>query len=183
MALRFFLKILSQLVITRPGKTSFELSSADPAVKDVLRANPKGFGGKDFFGMVNQAKDKVVFPRVRRTGYKICSDDDIRCVFDIQIAYLVFKGDDVSSLFIHIEGLIKQGKKLAVNDGGIMVEPISLLIYIHHTWGYLIVPLAPVFSGRHLPSLAFEDERDRSIIHQRHGHLRLKLTSGHRNPF
>jgi hypothetical protein len=88
-AFRFFLKMLSQLVITRPGKTSFELSFADLAVKDVLSADPKGFGGKDFFGIVNQAKDKVVLLRVRGTGYKICSDDDIRCVFDVQIAYLI----------------------------------------------------------------------------------------------
>jgi hypothetical protein len=90
---------------------------------------------------------------MRGTGYKVCSDDDIRCVLNIQAAYLVLEPDNVSSLFIYIEGLVKKGKKLAVNNGSVIVEPISLLIHIDHTWRELLVSTTLVYPIRHFSLL------------------------------
>jgi hypothetical protein len=86
--LGLFLKILTKLVITGPGETRLALSVSDLAVKDVLSTNPKGFGGKGFFTVVNQTKDKAVFTPMSRARYKVGPDDDVRGILHVQKAYL-----------------------------------------------------------------------------------------------
>ncbi|MBW2566290.1 MAG: hypothetical protein JRE24_05265 [Deltaproteobacteria bacterium] len=88
---RLFLKILSKLVVTGSGETGLELSIPQLAVKDVARTNRKGFRVKVFLAIVREAEDKVVLFSMRGARHEVCSDDDMRCVLNIQMAHLVFK--------------------------------------------------------------------------------------------
>jgi hypothetical protein len=146
------------LVITGSGETSLDRSVLDLTVKDVLRTNPKGFGGKGFFTIVNQTKDKAVFIPMSRSRYKVGSDDDVRGILDVQKAYLFVKADDVSSLFIYVEGLVKKSKKLAVNNRGSFMKPSSLLVHTDHAWRDVIGRLVYFFPSRQFVTCFRESE-------------------------
>jgi len=99
--------MVGELVVTGAGKTGSEFSPLDLAVEDMVRSNPKGFGGKLFFGIVYEMEDETLRRPVTATPKKVCPKDHKRCVFNIQTADLILELDNVAPLIIHTETLVK----------------------------------------------------------------------------
>jgi hypothetical protein len=175
--------MLGELVITWARKTGPEFAPADLAVEDIVGSNPKGFGGKLFLGVVYEVEDKTIFLSVTASAKKVRPEDHKGCVFNIQTADLILELDYVVPLCVHRETLVKKENEFAVNDRGALVEPRSLLVHVDHTWWRFSAFLTPAWFVHHGSLFAFNNQRHRPIIDQRHGHHGLKLARGYRCPF
>lgn len=160
--------MVGELVVTGAGKTGSEFSPLDLAVEDMVRSNPKGFGGKLFFGIVYEMEDETLRRPVTATPKKVCPEDHKRCVFNIQTADLILELDNVAPLIIHTETLVKEKNEFAVNDRGPLVEPRSFLIHIYHTWWWFWAFLVSALFVDHGSLFTFNYQCDRAIIDQRH---------------